>query len=412
MSKGLIELKEKHSKPGGQIDPETAFKRIEQFSWKSMPHYRRLEIGEYLGFTGFFTIEEWSYFIHLLERQDMDTEMVLNFLMDENFSSPDRFEKLTQILHQMMNEGGIGATTNYSLIDTFIFPIRHVLSGSRHFTITDKTSQILAFSDLAKNAPASLFRLPFDTIYLQLSETPILDLEVYNIETGMHPFEGCYLVERTLERLPSTKMGLFNKLGYKKDQPYRTYDILSVGSSKDPSNAYDDATHFFKLYIQGDDRPITEIINIHIDHYRNFKHKEDGLTPMAQGEVETASKILEQIVKSLVYLNSDGVTKREFHELHALKKRINSVGAKKRGRLERKLEKTYDYTLIGPSGEAINYNAMNHSSVASGRKAHWRRGHQRWQPFGSREEPEYKSIWIEPMVIGAGEISGKNYKIK
>lgn len=31
--------------------------------------------------------------------------------------------------------------------------------------------------------------------------------------------------------------------------------------------------------------------------------------------------------------------------------------------------------------------------------AHWRSGHWRNQPYGSRENPQYKSIWIEPFLV-------------
>lgn len=30
---------------------------------------------------------------------------------------------------------------------------------------------------------------------------------------------------------------------------------------------------------------------------------------------------------------------------------------------------------------------------------HWRRGYYRWQPYGSREKPQHKLIWIEPVLV-------------
>lgn len=41
-------------------------------------------------------------------------------------------------------------------------------------------------------------------------------------------------------------------------------------------------------------------------------------------------------------------------------------------------------------------------SVVSGRQspiAHWRRGFYKWQPFGTRENPQHKLIWIEPVLV-------------
>jgi len=34
-------------------------------------------------------------------------------------------------------------------------------------------------------------------------------------------------------------------------------------------------------------------------------------------------------------------------------------------------------------------------------RTHWRSGHWRQQPFGSKEDPKYKTIWIEPVLINA-----------
>lgn len=48
--------------------------------------------------------------------------------------------------------------------------------------------------------------------------------------------------------------------------------------------------------------------------------------------------------------------------------------------------------------------ARNSTSVSVSRsspRTHWRRGHWRNQPFGSRENPEYKNIWIEPILISS-----------
>lgn len=32
-------------------------------------------------------------------------------------------------------------------------------------------------------------------------------------------------------------------------------------------------------------------------------------------------------------------------------------------------------------------------------RTHWRSGHWRWQPFGKKENPDYKTIWVEPVLV-------------
>ncbi|MDJ0715758.1 MAG: hypothetical protein QNJ54_16255, partial [Prochloraceae cyanobacterium] len=48
-----------------------------------------------------------------------------------------------------------------------------------------------------------------------------------------------------------------------------------------------------------------------------------------------------------------------------------------------------------------NFKTIKNPGSSSSKMTHWRRGHWRNQPIGKRDkrEPEYKQIWIEPVLI-------------
>lgn len=52
-------------------------------------------------------------------------------------------------------------------------------------------------------------------------------------------------------------------------------------------------------------------------------------------------------------------------------------------------------SLPSSSSSSSKMNLAHRSSP----RTHWRRGHWRFQPYGNKEKPEYKNIWIEPTII-------------
>lgn len=50
-------------------------------------------------------------------------------------------------------------------------------------------------------------------------------------------------------------------------------------------------------------------------------------------------------------------------------------------------------------GFAIAKASSNGSEVGSGKSSHWRRGHWRNQPYGSKNTPQFKPLWIPPVFV-------------
>ena len=63
----------------------------------------------------------------------------------------------------------------------------------------------------------------------------------------------------------------------------------------------------------------------------------------------------------------------------------------------------YNTKKLSPIIIGENYRIKRERVEATGThaspQAHWRSGHWRQQPIGKRENPEYKTIWIEPVLV-------------
>lgn len=105
---------------------------------------------------------------------------------------------------------------------------------------------------------------------------------------------------------------------------------------------------------------------------------------------ENVSKILIQVLLYL-QLHKDVVTTYNA-EIDKL------VGSKKRSKKEK-----LPPLIIGENYKIKRGTLQNQEEEAlisrESPATHWRSGHWRLQPYGSREKPEYKTIWIEPMLI-------------
>jgi hypothetical protein len=108
-----------------------------------------------------------------------------------------------------------------------------------------------------------------------------------------------------------------------------------------------------------------------------------GLNIDTTTEKEFVDRVTELLIQTLLYLQRPGSLEK-----------LESRGQPHRGAKNKKEKLTPN--IIGRE-----YRAKSESGTGErGTKAtHWRRGFYRWQPYGSRSEPEYKLLWIEPVLV-------------
>lgn len=50
-------------------------------------------------------------------------------------------------------------------------------------------------------------------------------------------------------------------------------------------------------------------------------------------------------------------------------------------------------------GKDYQYQKASDDGTGINKATHWRRGFYRWQPYGTRDNPQYKLLWIEPTLV-------------
>lgn len=130
-----------------------------------------------------------------------------------------------------------------------------------------------------------------------------------------------------------------------------------------------------------------------------------------------ATKAITLIVNAILYLTSqDSDVEEDFPDSYPKKlvTKAKSDNIKEAKRAESKLA-SQGYTKIKFVGRSVK-KYFQHEHSSSSVSSHWRRGHWRKQPFGSKEEGKTRPVWIKPTIVnkGAGEeqnIPGHIYEV-
>ena len=75
---------------------------------------------------------------------------------------------------------------------------------------------------------------------------------------------------------------------------------------------------------------------------------------------------------------------------------LDSLATKGFGKKSQKKSLVPTHTLVLPQGKTLNFTIDSQQQNIT---PHWRCGHWRNQPFGSRNDPQYRLQWIEPVWV-------------
>ncbi|MDV3002517.1 MAG: hypothetical protein N5P05_004172 (plasmid) [Chroococcopsis gigantea SAG 12.99] len=131
------------------------------------------------------------------------------------------------------------------------------------------------------------------------------------------------------------------------------------------------------------------------DVYINERIEDMGLSINTKTETEFTNKVTDILLQTLLYLQLAG------------DRRPNEYAQADSSRLKQKLGKNHRFEpyIVGKEYQPKTERSTVISPVGGGDgrtvATHWRRGYYRWQPYGSREKPEHKLIWIEPVLVNS-----------
>lgn len=299
-----------------------------------------------------------------------------------------------------------GGHINIPSLEGFLAPMRYFAMNGRLFHIDESLNEQLANSDIGENCPVEFFKTPYSSIYLDFGNKN--SVSIYNGESGIHhPMDGAYLTRLVFDE---SNVGEYSEndvvrdMGIKKGESFYVYEMLMVGSYIEEVKT--DASNFLRMIIPVDgwDVPLGEFLDRQLDLYA--KHCVGDTGDKVRASLKSG---VFHIAKTLLYINMPDARLVEEKNRSEIEARLARIKGGKQKKLERRLERAYDRIVVGPpSGPRY----AGHGDAHQIRRAHWRRGHFRSQPYG-RMRMERKVIWIHPSLItGTGTASdGKTYDV-
>ncbi|MDX7852216.1 hypothetical protein SJS44_10695 [Aeromonas caviae] len=310
---------------------------------------------------------------------------------------------------QGLSEHNIGMA-----ISSMLIPYKFRKSDGNILTTSNDIDALLEKTDIGDEIPIAYLRPPFKNCYIEFTEDRLSSLKVFNEESGEHILEGVYLSE--VEISPNTpqmasyeKSELFLKAFsdvFNKDKPFRVIDMMFTGSPVGKKHNADDALRIQGFYVHDDNLTIKEELKLIINRYGN----DDDFA----NDVNYLSGILEHMAKVLLFTNCKQYRDTAFNEREELEKEISAIKSpSKIIKYNKKLRRTYNRLIIKPEDNVI-YNSIHnnkHSDGHSPKKAHWRKGHFRMQPYGTGATSR-KVIYIEPTIVGGVFADKKPYYVR
>ncbi|WP_444939393.1 hypothetical protein [Microbulbifer sp. JMSA002] len=291
-------------------------------------------------------------------------------------------------------------------ISSTALPYKYRKTEGTILTTSKELDLLLENTDIGDDIPIAYLRPPFQNCYIEFTENRSSSLFVFNSETGEHILEGVYISET--EILPGTvEMEAFkNKAEVDASKALRILDLMFTGSPVGKQNNKDDALRLQSFYIQDDNRTILEELESIECMY--------GGDADFVGDIPYLAKTLYHMAKVLLFINCKQYRDTAFNERKEIEKKLSSLKSfSKINKYKNKLRKSYNRLVIKPEDNVkyLKGDSNEHPSGVKSKKAHWRKGHFRMQPYGVGASKR-KIVFIEPTVVGGIYAGKKIYTAK
>lgn len=291
-------------------------------------------------------------------------------------------------------------STNYGALKIEAACQRFVAQKGSIFEFIPALDARLMETDVGSDAPCSVMRSPFPAVFIDFGISRSTPLRINNVQSGEHIVEGAYIFESSWVVPQDYEIPQYlRSMGVIHGSRYRVIDVVICGSPLGKRGLLDDATVNFELLIGVHDetRPVVEVLERHFRFFELEAAEFSILKTFNAKEREQITRVVEHIVKCLLYLSCENRVVREQKDETELKARLGLVGSKKFAKLERRLNRVYDRVVVGPE-EIARYSAPRDGgrSVAT----HWRRAHFRRVRHGVGLA-ETKINWIEAVLVNS-----------
>lgn len=333
-------------------------------------------------------------------------------------------EMLTYLMNLPGFEEHFNKFGNRGSLVSSIISMRHTASKAPIFTVSEGLSKMLDDTVIGKDIPAKFFVAPFKTCYIEFNPSERReDANLELVATGIpSKCEGSFIQENSYEVLPRVERDTMEALELDPKKPVRILDIAFSASPFNNPNLKNeipialDAMDFATIYIQDENESLSDLLHRHYDYYGS---RVKGIYLEADQEElfnMQFEKCFNALSRVLFYLHVESKDIRKETPQADLEKKIAGVSEKKREKLKKQLNRTYDRIVIGPK----EYTPIEERIAASDFKGkvrpHYRRATigVRWVGSGKEKRPELRRI--KESVVNAHLLKGdevrRDYLIK
>lgn len=313
---------------------------------------------------------------------------------------------------------------NRGSIETCYAIIRHQVAKGAIYSVNEHLGRLLEDTGVKTNIPVRFLAAPKKTCYIEF-ESPenrrTSNFTIYD-DGRISICEGCYIQERDFDVFPKISKEIRENLELDPHKPVR---LLYIGFTASPINhkkmqgVHFDPMDYATLYIQDEDEPLGDMLERNLNHILHSKKESLVIkTPQEiESFVETYRKNFARLFKVLFYLNIERRQQVSLNEASDLEKRLGSIAEKKRGKLVKQLNRTYDRIVVGPQSYTPRHERVASGSLPPGTKApHYRSGYFGIRYTGSGQAKVPKLVRIPEVIVNkeflTDDIGVKDYEIR
>ena len=284
------------------------------------------------------------------------------------------------------------------------------LCGKNTFKLPPRLSEMFAHTDLDNIIVERLPPAPYMSIYIDTPESPIEF--THDLDGEPVQMNGMYYVDAVVDGVRHIRNILW--AAERPEAKYLGQDAhLAGGLQLDPRH---DPTNLEDLM------GVFEAHNsVRADEL--FGHDPERI----ERDTDALVSSLRLAFNLLLYLNADPELAEDIYaeEVARLKKKVKRgtkprrlTNSAKRAKKKLRTLSMTKVNLVAPSMMKAARDGAEKTAGdgdGPGRARHWVRGHWRNQPYGPRDNPEYKTIWIQPHLRGGdedGAVVGRVYDVE
>lgn len=257
---------------------------------------------------------------------------------------------------------------------------------------------------IGKSVPVELLRPPYPVTYIEFGPAEDRATSPYRAVAGGVGaiLEGAYVAEHEQARVDFLRPRVLESLKLDPEKPARVLEISFTGSPLGLQEAHRsvafDQSDFLTLYIQDESEPLVDVLERHLSE--ELANPFDTIGARAGFDQDLADHFrhnVRHLMRALLYImHRESRTLEPDEQESALRQRLDQAKEKKRAKLERQLNRTYDRVLLGPDRPYTPIKDLVAGlKLPPGTKApHYRIGYYavRWVGSGEKRRPEVRRV--------------------